>query len=579
MSGSGWTLLAATLVIAWLALPARASLTISDNGASTYQIIVAKDAFPITLCAARDLQKYLRKSTGATLPIVRGDAVGAGPAIVVGDGPASRALGVSLGDVKAEGFRIRTVGDHLVIAGRDTAGDGDATDGRAAPQAATWNGVDQFLETELDIRWFMPGDDGEYVPHRDRLVVESRDEKGEPAMTYRSMGALFRRAPQARVAEVREWLRHNRNGWSVSWDGNHSWHRYLSPNDGEGFCECDNCRALDRVQWPDGNPVLSDRIVTYANEIAKRVCRALPDQRFGLYAYSYYAAPPTYAKLDPHVYIMCVGNDLNTLYRSQEYADYHLREVLLPWRAMVTHLLYYSWAEGYGNDDMPCMQEQAQKRLFRNLAAARVEGFEMYDSDSFAASGLNHYLALKMCWNPNADIDALYTDALEKCYGEKAAPYVRQYFDAVERRWTRFSDKAISWTQRVTDTPKMYPLSMEIVNAGLYEECAPLLAKAMTLTSDEGQQARLRLLMDNLEYTRMTVELYQLSKRVLGEHPSRQEVIRARDLAQKRVDLVLTNQNTNLFNGEQLTFYPERNDWESPFTPGMYEDILRRMDQ
>ena len=65
----------------------------------------------------------------------------------------------------------------------------------------------------------------------------------------------------------------------------------LSPSDGLGFCECANCRALDTVN-PDGSVSLTDRIVTYCNEMAKRVNKELPEQHFGLYAYSVFAEPP-----------------------------------------------------------------------------------------------------------------------------------------------------------------------------------------------------------------------------------------------------------------------------------------------
>ena len=33
-------------------------------------------------------------------------------------------------------------------------------------------------------------------------------------------------------------------------------------NDGSGFCECDQCRALDSETDAKGEPILSDRLIT-----------------------------------------------------------------------------------------------------------------------------------------------------------------------------------------------------------------------------------------------------------------------------------------------------------------------------
>ncbi|MGY8719774.1 MAG: DUF4838 domain-containing protein, partial [Verrucomicrobiia bacterium] len=65
--------------------------------------------------------------------------------------------------------------------------------------------------------------------------------------------------------------------------------RHISPSDGGGFCECERCRALDvpGLLSYDGKTVqLSDRIFTYANEIARRVREANPEKGCGMFAYT-----------------------------------------------------------------------------------------------------------------------------------------------------------------------------------------------------------------------------------------------------------------------------------------------------
>ncbi|MFA6666655.1 MAG: DUF4838 domain-containing protein, partial [Armatimonadota bacterium] len=631
--------LAIPVMLVVACMPVQAALTIVDGGKSDYEIVVAKNALPITVRAAQDLQEYVQKATGAKLEIVKADVPGAKPAIVVGEGPAAKSLGVNLDGIKAEGFRIKTVGKNLVIAGKDTPGSPDSDHWRSAPQAGTWNGVSRFLEKELNIRWFMPGKDGEYVPHADKLVVADQDCKDAPSMIYRRMTYLWTvNAPAARIKDVKGWERHNRAGWSIIWNATHSWienfkaetyfkdhpewfalvngrrlaerplapqmcttnagaldefarvavaygKKYpgvmfpLSPNDGGDFCECENCRALDRKFFSDGRPVLTDRIVTYASEVAKRVVKELPDQKFGLYSYSYFVDPPTYAKVHPSIYIMDVQNDINSLYKSRKSVSDHLNRRLLPWRkTMGDNLFFYSHPEGHGSGDLPCMHKGVLKDLFSNLNKANVKGYAMCNITSFAASGLNNYLTLQMAWDPSQDIDALYTDALNKCYGEKAAPFIRKYFDTVENRWGLFANKAVSSQDIAIGTVKSFPAAFDIVYNGLYEECMPLVKNAMAQTSDPGQQARIKLLADDLEFTRMTCELYGLSKKIIGNtNPQKEDVIRARNISKERIAMVNAGQYTNLFAEAKTGVFSIDEKFSLPLKPEVYDYILSQM--
>lgn len=626
-------LIIATALLVVASIPACAKIVLVNNGVSRYRIVVAVKALPVVSAAAMDLQEYVKKATGAELPIVRLDIWDGKPSIVVGGGPVTKRLGVSLANIKAEGFRIKTVGANLVIAGKDTDGDAGSDHWRFAPQAGTRNGVDQFLENVMGIRWFFPGETGEYVPARKSVAIPVIDIKGEPGMIYRRLSYVYgNNTPPQRGVEVKKWLRRNRNGWSIVWAASHTWienftaETYfkshpdwfalvnvqrlasaplgiqmcttnpgaldefarvavnigkenpgvmftLTPNDGSNFCECDKCKALDRKKDKNGAPVLTDRILTYANEVAKRVNQVLPKQTFGLLAYSYYAEPPVYAKVNPSVYIMEVCNDTNVLYKSGSYAAYHLGR-LMGWKKSVDRLFFYAHPEGFGGMDMPVMHTDVVKKLYKNLGDAGVTGYSMNNITSFAASGLNNYLYLKMAWNPKADIDAIYTDALNGCYGEKAAPLVRSYFDDVQKRWGLFSKEAISMQEK-NQSVAAFPAALELVYPGLYEKWAVLLKAQVEAASDKGQQARLKMLMDNLEYTRMTVDLYNLSKQVIGKgSPSREKIVEARDLAKRRAEYVLNNQNTNLFaTASDGVLYVEQA-FSLPFNTQVYDALL-----
>ena len=49
----------------------------------------------------------------------------------------------------------------------------------------------------------------------------------------------------------------------------------LGITDGAGWCECQQCRALDRGETFRGRPVTSDRYYTFVNQVAREVAKTL----------------------------------------------------------------------------------------------------------------------------------------------------------------------------------------------------------------------------------------------------------------------------------------------------------------
>ena len=622
----------------FLAVNVYSALDIVKDGKSDWRIVVAPQPLPVTLRAAEDLQLYIKKSTGAALPIEKTGTVTGGNNIVVGDCEAARKAGIDIAELKPEGFSIKTSDGNLYIAGRDTKGDANSDHWRNAPQAGTWNGVSAFLEKYLDIRWFFPGEYGEYVPEHKNLTLDDINISDYPKMEYRRMAYIWWNGMSpARIAEVKAWERRNKNGWSVIWWATHTWREFfrgedyfkqhpewfaevngqrlayngeyglqmctanpqaldkfaetiiktspspgyegcmfsISPNDAGNFCECKNCRALDVEKLPDGKPVLTDRMVTYCNEIAKRVNKVLPDQTFGFYGYSYYMLPPRKNTLDPHVKAMHVLNDIGVLYYSDKMSESYLNNMLIPWKKMTGTLYFYSHPEGMGNMALPCMHKGVIKKLYADLDKAGVTGFSMNNSESFNASALNNYLYLKMAWNPKADIDAVYADAMEKCYGEKAVPYVRQYFDLVETAMAKYADSIK--IDLALGSANRFPDLLDAVYDGLYEKGMPALKKAESMQADKIQKYRLQLLIDNLEYCHDTVELYKLSQKIIkASVKNKQDVLKAVELANKR--LAYLEEKSKLGQLNQSWATRSEKDYNLPLSPKIYLAILNELE-
>ncbi len=156
-----------SLSIAALAVGAGAEaqgMTLTRDGQPRATIVVAADAGEKVKLAAEELQTYLQKISGAKLPITTDTEQPSGVLILVGKSRLTEALPVAIpagltNARREEGFVIYCRGDRLLLAGND-----------AGPYHGTEYAVYTFLQ-RLGVRWFMPGDFGEYVPRQATISV------------------------------------------------------------------------------------------------------------------------------------------------------------------------------------------------------------------------------------------------------------------------------------------------------------------------------------------------------------------------------------------------------------------------
>ncbi len=553
---------------------------------SQYAIVLAPAAPRAVRAAADDLREYLLKATGAELPVVEESQLAGRPAFRLGFLPVEQ----------PEGFVVRVENQDIHISGNDTPGDPYNIHWASGARVGTWYGVCDFLEKQLGVRWFMPGPLGEYVPQQANLRLAADLNYAEsPRFEMRRMGYITNsQMSKSDVHHCRLWLRRNRAGNAESWCAWHDWlyhfkgadyfqdhpewfalvggRRYgtdslghglkmcttnsealdqyaknlieyrrkwnrpimltLSPNDGGYFCECERCQALDNGVRPDGSRIMTDRMMTYANEVAKRVLKELPEQKFGMYAYSFFVEVGK-VKVHPAITIQEVLNDNGISYYREETRQKHLAN-LQGWRKNLEKLYFYGTPEGMGGLALPCAHFRNICLLYDNLYAADVTGFDMNNGSCFAASALNNYFYLRFAWGDPGNREQLYRQSLEQCYGEIAAPRVFACFEALEQRYSQHAHRKLE-EDRGLGYVKRYPGVITQVCTGFAEEWLPQLQPLAEATADPGQKARLQILLDNLEYSQTTCELYRLAMQIVGNpKPAVELAAQADALAQLR---------------------------------------------
>ena len=332
------------------------------NGASSYKIVLEPAASPSEKHAAEELKTVFNACTGVDLPIVDYSNLGDAPAIVLGCGPVAQSLGVdpdpaSLGE---QGYVLRTVPPHLVIAGTAAAG--------------TLYGVYDFLEEQLGVRWYAP--DETKLPAVTELPLPLLDTAVRPAFLWRHTSYAWPGGDAAFRARQRD----NDGmggpdhplGTQYCFDGTcHTYYNFVRPDEffdthPEYFSEIDGVRRKAETQLcltnPDVLDIVTQRMLEdiaknprarqynfsimdwlngcqcarcreinarygtkggtnfwFVNRLAERIAPSYPDKLIGTLAYFFTAEPPKDMTMHPnvavwlcHVFPSCDVNPIET---------------------------------------------------------------------------------------------------------------------------------------------------------------------------------------------------------------------------------------------------------------------------
>jgi hypothetical protein len=477
------------LILASLCSPVHATQKLAEFR----RVVIADKANAVQQAAADELLLYVGRMTSHPLKKVRWSEYQAdapGLSLFVGDEVAASVVGKRLAPWKDEEWLLRTVPRGLLLAGADADGDPWSASTSAGTMLAAYTLLDDYL----GVHWIWPGPFGEHVPQRPDATIPELNLRRTPAFAIRSIRLGYTRYHTTEFLQAgRKWARRSRLAWVRSAVFGHSWETAfeqrkgvtfkehpdwfalvkgerrspqmcttnpeviermvqhvlqgktdivnISPSDGGGFCECTNCTKLDVqgvLAYDNKHVQLSDRIFTYANEVARRVREKNPKKGVGMHAYTFYNRPPVRIKqLEPNLY-------LSFVYQS---AAHRNPQSLKQWRDSVT-----GWKrlgakmvvrEGWGNHyyfDLPFLH---YSQIMANLAEAERLGFiAAYGegSKNFATQAPNYWALTRMLWDPQRDASKVMPEFYRSAYGPAAAPmeaFFETYHRALNDNWTK----------------------------------------------------------------------------------------------------------------------------------------------
>lgn len=454
--------------------------TIVDGGKSYYHIVTSKMPHEAEMYAASTLFQYLYQATGALVPYYSDvtNCPRRSPEIHVGMNVRGESIDVS--ELAEDGFRIQTVGEDIVIAGKTPRG--------------TIYGVYYFLEQYINFKCFTK--DIESFDRIERLTVEDLDISIDPAFEYREV--YFRSAFDADFC-VKNRLNSNlaaipkeKGGKMKFFNFHHSFRDLVPPevyfdthpeyfslvdgerlqertqlclsneevyqiarktlrrwiaenpdckvfsvaqNDWRNYCTCPACKALDDLY---GTPAAS--IITFVNRLAEDIREDYPDVLLHTFAYQYSKKAPLGLPAADNVIVrLCniecswdrpmVQQALES--PGSQAADF--MENIAQWKGLCKHLYIWDYACDFHNYLLPFPNYRTMPENLRTYRKNGIVGVMQQGNFSYgeasALADLECYLAARLLWNPEQDEERLIDEFIKGVYGEAAHPYIREYID------------------------------------------------------------------------------------------------------------------------------------------------------
>lgn len=568
--------LALILLLSFAGAVCAQELTILADGASDYQIVLGTAPTPVSRMAADELRTWIAAATGVELPIV-GEPDPTAQHLYVGPSAVPTDWALDLTGVPDEGFIVKTVGADIAFAGVDDGIHPEEIPGTAKPTlCGTMNAVYDFLEERVGVRWYWHDDLGTIVPKTDTLTTPPLNYTEAPAFIYRALP--YGPQVDGQQVATHTWGRRNRLGKSIQTYHSHAWFQHLnveqygaehpeycalvngrrvtryysgthggqvcttnpevvevfrqaclnyfrthadrtmcsvSPNDGGGFCECDDCRALDLAMWPEdsgsraGQPQMADRMLTFYNQIAEVTAAEFPDRYLGAYVYSYYSLPPLRVKPHPNLALVlainsaCHGGVPELWARDRVMID--------GWAAIHRYMFMYDiFYNGTAQMGFPQPIVGHTIEYLRHIHDLGYRGGYLYIGPTWESLGPGAYLMSKLLWDPEADPDPIVAAYYSDLYGPAAAD-VRAYEELVERSWVAAKSGEVA-----EPSPEAAHFLAKAVGGASYgvllnawEPILPAaratLERALAAATDADDRARVQRVFDQFEFAEASV--------------------------------------------------------------------------
>ncbi len=495
-----------------------------DTPTATRVVYVGANATPAETHAAEELVEYVRRATGIEMPIVHRLDTASGAAFIVGqhnafvdalDDPPDRD---ALGD---DGFELRRIGDHLLIAG-------------ATPRGTLY-GVYHYLREQLGWEWYSADDPGQrpddgivtiplpsvsevHVPrfrYREVFSPEGGDMNGDFAARLMLNGQLGHRHQVEVLGERHGWGMDRLDAFDIGTEAGTSpatarratrallnalddpetrpdaaakaglsAYAAITHIDGSARSEAPADLAFAAAGDAPGAPLF---------ELTRRVADAIATEHPEITvlgeAYLWSLKPPTNVILPSNAGVAFAPIEADWSQALNAEANQHLflngapdqsiDAYLDDWARHSQHIWMWLYATNFSGYLQPLPNLYPMIDSIRALAERpEVEGLFIQDAfttpnGSFAA--LHAWVYARLMWDPTLDGDQLVREFCNGYYGRRAGPIVYRYL----RKLRQSAERHPSFIGTKTNVQQPY------LNAAFVIQADRLLALAERVTAND----------------------------------------------------------------------------------------------
>ena len=471
-----------------------ASLTLAQDGKTSYVIALAADAIPAEQTAARELSEYLEKISGAKFAVKYETAVEAGKAqILVGAGLRTKKLlpAKSWSSLGSDGIVIKTSGRNLILAGGRRRG--------------SLYAVHSFLEDSLGVRWWTPTES--LVPTRSTLSIPPQNITYTPKLQTRE--AFYSSLQQDPTFATRLKVNGHHQSQTVEWGSHnsvlgfvHTFDKLLPPekyfkDHPEWYSDINNggkpCTAASTLPLPQQSQLcLTDEaarreltknalewirkdpsagmisisqndnynkyngpadleiearegspagpLLHFVNAVAADIEKEFPGFLVETLAYQYTRKPPRMVRPRKNVVIRLCSIEADFSRPLDSDANAEFRGDVRGWKAIAPRLYMWDYVTNFNYAIMPHPNRRSFASNIRFFVSNNTIGlFEQGDAYS---NGTGDFVALRvwllshLMWNPALDQRKLEDEFIDGYYGA-AAPHLRAYLDGIESAFAK----------------------------------------------------------------------------------------------------------------------------------------------
>ncbi len=250
----------------------------------------------------------------------------------------------------------------------------------------------------------------------------------------------------------------------------------VEPTDGPGHCTCSECKQMGGISY---------RTFFLANQVARAFKeKGYHDALITLYAYSEHAGPPN-LEIEDNIRAQIIPYNWQKNYEADSF--------ITEWSGRLGQFgVYDYWNMPNWKADRPSISVNSAAKRVKYWHSMGATGVNLETSYSKIPDGLQLYVAGKLLWDADQNVDIILNDFYTKAFGN-AAPHVKNFYDSMYKYPTSISamSHALRLAEKSTDNVKVL---QRVNDLKLYVNYVYLLNKALYgPRGEEMTKARLNL--------------------------------------------------------------------------------------